>query len=428
MKETEDVVACVVDHGLFLPWADMLSRGFKKVYYHTPWEKSFPKIGDCVIGDGYERIERIDDFFPIIDKIDLFVFPDIGWNGLQLHLEGCGKPVWGSRMGDELEIYREHFMDVVGEVGLSLPKFQKIRGLENLKVFLKNKTDKYLKISKYRGSFETYHWRSWREDEGEMEKWAVRFGPLKNEILFVVVDPIETEIEDGYDGYCVDGKFPDQAFHGIENKDKGYMCAIQDFDTLPEQIKNVNKAFSKKLEEVRYRNNFSTEVRITKDDFFFIDPTCRLGSPPSQVMAEMLSNWCDIVWHGAHGKLVQMQPKAEYGVQTVLNGKSETGCWGVADFDLDIRQWVKCGNTCEVDGRLCFPPSDEPDTMIGWLVGIGDSFEEAIDHLKESIGFLPDGVSTNIQSLVELLQQMDSAEGMDISFGDGERPEPESVI
>jgi hypothetical protein len=428
MKETEDVVACVVDHGLFLPWADMLSRGFKKVYYHTPWEKSFPKIGDCVIGDGYERIERIDDFFPIIDKIDLFVFPDIGWNGLQLHLEGCGKPVWGSRMGDELEIYREHFMDVVGEVGLSLPKFRKIRGLENLKAFLKDKTDRYLKISKYRGSFETYHWRSWREDEGEMEKWAVKFGPLKNEILFTVVDPIKTEIEDGYDGYCVDGKFPDQAFHGIENKDKGYMCAIQDFDTLPDQIKDVNKAFSKKLEEVRYRNNFSTEVRITEDDFYFIDPTCRLGSPPSQVMAEMLSNWCDIVWHGAHGELVQMKPIAKYGVQTVLNGKSETGCWGIADFPAEIRQWVKCGNTCEVDGRLCFPPADEPDTMLGWLVGIGDSFQEAIDHLKENCDLLPDGVSTNIQSLVELLQQMDSAEDMDISFGDGERPEPESVI
>jgi len=428
MKETKDVVACVVDHGLFLPWADMLSRGFKKVYYHTPWEKSFPKIGDCIIGDGYKGIERLDDFFPIIDEIDLFVFPDIGWNGLQLHLEGCGKPVWGSRMGDELEIYRENFMDVLKEVGLSLPGFKKIRGLSNLKSYLKDKTDKYLKVSKYRGSFETYHWRSWREDEGEMEKWAVRFGPLKDEIPFVVVDPIKTEIEDGYDGYCVDGKFPKQAFHGIECKDKGYMCAIQDFESLPDQIKDVNFAISPKLTQVRYRNNFSTEVRITEDDAFFIDPTCRLGSPPSQVMAEMLSNWCEIVWKGAHGELVEMEPLATYGVQTVLNSKCEPGFWGVADFPEEIRQWVKCGNCCEVDGRLCFPPTDEADTMIGWLCAVGDSFEDAINNLKEHVKMLPDGVSTDTQSLVNLIQEMESAEEMDITFGDGNLPDSASVI
>jgi hypothetical protein len=123
-----------------------------------------------------------------------------------------------------------------------------------------------------------------------------------------------------------------------------------------------------------------------------------------------------------------MEPLATYGVQTVLNSKCEPGFWGVADFPEEIRQWVKCGNCCEVDGRLCFPPTDEADTMIGWLCAVGDSFEDAINNLKEHVKMLPDGVSTDTQSLVNLIQEMESAEEMDITFGDGNLPDSASVI
>jgi hypothetical protein len=428
MKESSDVICCVVDHGLFLPWADMLSRGFKKVYYHTPWEKGFPKLADMIIGDGYERIERCDDIFDIIDDVDLFCFPDIGFNGLQVHLEKYGKKVWGSKKADDMEVYREYFMNVVENVGLSVPKYEKIKGLGNLKLLLKDKTDKYIKVSKFRGDFETHHYRSWREDEGFFDKWAVQFGPLKEEIRFLVIDPIKTEIEDGYDGYTVDGKFPKQAIHGIECKDKGYLCAVQDYNSLPEQIIKVNEAMVEKLSEYRYRNNFSTEVRITDDDFYFIDPTCRCGSPPSQIMAELLDNWCDIVWHGAHGELVEMSPIYKYGVQTVMNLKWDAGNWGIADFPKEIRQWVKCGNSCEVDGRICYPPQEDHDTMIGWVCGAGNTLEEAIEHLKENSEMLPDGVHTDTQSLVSLINEMEEAEKLDIFYGNDPIPDPAMVL
>jgi hypothetical protein len=426
-KPTNEVVALVVDHGLFLPWAQMLARGYKKVYYHTPWEKAFPNIADCVIGDGFSDIERCDDVFDVINEVDLFVFPDIGFGGLQTYLESIGKPVWGSKKGDKLEIYRETFMSALKEVGLSVPKYQTIRGLNNLKLFLKDKEDKYIKMSKYRGDFETFHFVSWRESEPEMDKLAVRFGALKDQLSFIVVDPIDTEIEDGYDGYCVDGKFPSLAFHGMECKDKGYICSVQDYDDLPDQIKEVNEKIAPKLAQAKYRNTFSTEVRITEDDFFFIDPTCRLGSPPSQVMAELASNWCDVIWHGAHGELLDVKPTAQFGVQTVITAKREAGHWLVVDIPQKIRQWVKCGMCCEVDERLAFVPNDGEEKIVGWVVGIGDSVQEAIDHLKENCQLLPDNVHTDTQSLVSLLQEMESAKDVGVVIAD-KVPEPASVL
>lgn len=426
MKESKDVVACVIDHGLFFPWAQMLSRGFKKTYYHTPWERSFPLISECVVGDGFSTVERCDDIFDVIDKCDLFVFPDIGFSGFQLHLEKMGKAVWGSRRGDELEIYREYFMSVLKDVGLPVAPHRIIKGITNLKIFLKDSEDKYIKVSKFRGNFETFHYRSWREDELKLNKLETVFGALKEEISFIVVDPIETDIEDGYDGYCIDGKFPRQAMHGLECKDKGYVCSVQDYDELPEQIRQVNDAFAAKLAEFRYRNKFSTEVRITESESYFIDPTCRCGSPPSQVEAEMVSNWCDIVWHGANGELVEMNPVAEFGVQTVIKMKRESSHWSVADIPEEIRRWVKCGNCCEVDGRICFPP-DEPDCITGWVVGIGDSVQDAIDHLKENADKLPDGMTTDVQALASLLHEMESAKELGIVVAE-KIPEPSSVV
>ena len=48
MKDTQDVVACVVDFSMFLPVAVKLAEQFKKVYYSTPTEKGFQEIGDFV--------------------------------------------------------------------------------------------------------------------------------------------------------------------------------------------------------------------------------------------------------------------------------------------------------------------------------------------------------------------------------------------
>ena len=189
----------VLDHGLFLPLALKLAKSYKRVLYWTPSEKGFPLLNDCIIGDGFENVERCNDFWKIKSEIDLFIFPDIQHSGLQLELESQGFPVWGSRNGDSLEINRQKFHKILGEIGLEVPEHTEIHGLDALREHLKDKTDKYIKMSKFRGSFESYHWRSMDEDSGMLDVWAVRFGPAQNVVRFIVCEPIDTPLEIGGD-------------------------------------------------------------------------------------------------------------------------------------------------------------------------------------------------------------------------------------
>lgn len=284
MKRASEVVALFYDTGLFLPLARKLGTQFSKVYYFTHWMKGFPVVNDAVIGEGFPEIERVDDIWDVVDQIDLSVFPDIQNAGLQLHLEGMGIPVWGSRNGDRLETRRQLFHHVLEEVGLPVPKYETIVGLSKLTKYLMDKENKFIKISKYRGSLETYHWKSWRQDGITLYYWGLRFGLVKDLIPFMVFDALETDLEIGGDTYCVDGQWPSIMLHGDEYKDKAYLGAVTNREDMPDQIKEVLDAFGTILKDYRYRNQWSMELRVVDDKAYFIDPTC--FSQDTQILTE----------------------------------------------------------------------------------------------------------------------------------------------
>ena len=153
-----------MDHGLFLPVAFRMAQACKRVCTRRRTEKAFTTLNDHIIGDGFSEIERCEDFWKLKHEIDLFIFCDIQHSGLQMELEDQGFAVWGSRNGDSLEINREKVNRVLEEVGLPVAPFEVIKGLTKLRVFLRDKTDRYIKISKYRGTMETTHWRDYDLD------------------------------------------------------------------------------------------------------------------------------------------------------------------------------------------------------------------------------------------------------------------------
>src|SRR5271168_4807113 len=97
MKKVNDVVAAVVDYGTFISVADKLAETMKKVYYFSPYETEYQDVRDCIKGEGLDKAERLDELLDPdkLDEIDLFVFPDIGFGGLQRLLRKMGKAVWG---------------------------------------------------------------------------------------------------------------------------------------------------------------------------------------------------------------------------------------------------------------------------------------------------------------------------------------------
>lgn len=417
----------VVDNGLFLHVAQKISEQYGRTLYFNHWETCMPKISSAIIGDGFDGLEKCESIWDEISGVDLFCFLDVGQGALQRYLRSIGKVVWGHNGGDELETDRGLFLRTIKSLGMDCPKYATIKGLTNLSIHLKDKKDKYVKTSKFRGDFETFHWRSWREDESTLDEYAFKLGPAKEFPVFYVLDPIETDIEDGVDSYCIDGKFPKTVMHGIEMKDKSYLCSVQDSSEIDPRVWQANENFSPILKRYGYRGFFSSEVRVSGDKGYFIDPTCRCGSPPSQVMTELFSNLGEIIWQGANGNLIEPDPAAKFGVQALLTVPRDCDEWIVMDIPDSIRQWTKCGFASEINGRICEPPH-EIGTMAGWLVAIGDTIKEAIDNLKAHAKELPGGADCDVDSLAKALIEMETAKDEGIKFTGSEIPDPSSVI
>lgn len=428
MKPLSESVVCVIDHGLFHHVARRLARDCKKVYFWTPWERSFPVIREGNIGSGFQDVKRIEDFWPIKSEVDFWVFPDVGFAGLQEELKSQGFAVWGAGEGDKIETLRGKFLTKIEEVGLQIPPHTVIVGMDELRAHLKDKTDKWIKVSKWRGDWETMHWRDWDQDEQALSFKENQIGPVSEDLTFYVFDPIETEIEDGSDAYFCGGKFPDRVIHGMEAKDKAYLGTFCDFKDLPSPVLETNDKIASVLAAVDYNGFFSTEVRIkTPEDFYFTDPTCRCGSPPSQVMTEMLENFSEIVQAGAHGGCLEPVEAAEFGMQLMVKIKRNPAQWGTVKIPGEIDQWFKPA-PCMVtnDGVMAFPPDEE--NVAGWLVAIGDTIEETLETLKGYIELLPDGLETDIAPMATLFDEVKEAENQDMEFTAHPVPEPEIVL
>src|ERR1700746_1526713 len=100
---------CLMDHyGLFVGTAVRLAESGARVLYCTPVDR-YDRINEAIVGDGFEGIEWVEEFWPLKKEIDCFCFPDIRHNGLQAELRSQGFAVWGSQGGMRLEQDRLFF-------------------------------------------------------------------------------------------------------------------------------------------------------------------------------------------------------------------------------------------------------------------------------------------------------------------------------
>jgi hypothetical protein len=256
----------------------------------------------------------------------------------------------------------------------------------------------------------------------------VKFGPIKDLLTFYVFDALETDLELGVDTFCIDGHFPSLMLHGLEAKDKGYLGGVMKRDDLPQQLRDVLDAFGPVLGEERYRNAFSAEVRVVEDTGYFIDPTCRFPVPGAGAEMELIGNLAEIIVAGAAGELVEPEMTAQFAAECVLTAKSDKHGWCVVDFPDAVKPFVKCGDSCEVDGRICLPPDEKHDEEIGWIFATGDTIEETVETMKARVKLLPDGVHACTESLFELLKEAESAKADGIEISNRPLPDPTLVL
>lgn len=382
-----DKVAMVVCHPLFIELAVRLGRDFKKVYVWMPGgDDNFPVMNKGRVGEGMEGIERVTDIFgPHFDAVDLFVFPDLYFGALQVKLEEMGKRVWGSRLGEELEIYRECCKEAMEEEGLPVQPWKVLKGMEALRAHLKGHKDQHVKINRWRGNFETFFAPSYDLVSVRLDEIAHKMGPFQLDAEFVVEDDLPDRVEIGLDCFCIDGQWPSKTLVGIEVKDLGYVAQFVPWAGIPEPIRRWNETMAPRLARYGYRGFLSTEVRIGEDKVpYMIDACCRAGSPPNELYQEFYTNLSELMWAGSEGTLVDPKPAGVWGVEVILKSAWAESNHQPIQFPPEYRHLVKLFNPVRIGGKYSVVPQDDEMTEIGAVIGYGATLDKAIAMAREA--------------------------------------------
>ena len=147
---------CCIDSGLFDSWAHRLARDYKRVLYYRPDPPREVHSNDDSIGDGYEDIIRITDFWDRLDEIDTFCFLDVNFWHWAKHLRDLGCPVWSAFDGEELETDRVVAKLLPAKAGLPVNPYKIITGIDDLRKYINDNEDKIIKVSRVRGLIETF--------------------------------------------------------------------------------------------------------------------------------------------------------------------------------------------------------------------------------------------------------------------------------
>lgn len=436
MNETlSSKTVCVVDSGLFLSLAltvcpKLNPNGFGRVLYHTPFDEDHQRVQQVCWGDGFDKfgIERCDDLWKELNNIDLFVFPDNGHMGLQLYLESIGKRVVGSKQGQELEIMRRRFRRLQQGLNMDTPEYVVVPGITELRNYLEPLEDKYIKIDRFRGNFETFHWRNWKQDNGALDKWGVEFGPFKELIPFLVEDAIKTEIEDGGDFFIVDGKTPSHCVIGVEKKDQSYLAFVREYAELDSQIKEVLEPLLPILRERRYRNFLSTEQRKTKSGNFLTDITTRLGFPSGCCQLKLYENISPMLFYAGGGESIPIEPAGEVCIEVLLHHCGDCDDWRTLSVPNELWPWFNPRECCLEGDTVVFTAQAQGSKCIGSINGIGATVEQAYEHVTENLELLKgQPVTGRLDTIKDLLAEVHQAEEQGITFTDEELPKMEDL-
>lgn len=383
MIDLSDKTCLVFDNGLFTYLAERLARDFGRVQYYCPWKVAMPKYERAMIGKGMSKVERVEDFWDNVEAADIIVFPDILDGDLQTHLRSLGKRVWGGGRTDKLESNRWEFRKLQARNGMSTPETHRCEGMTQLREFLQENDDLHVKVDKWRGDVETFHHVSYATSEDYLDNLEDRLGPGKESVVFIAEKP-DGEIEVGYDGFCIDGQYPEVGAYGYEVKDNAYIGKICPYKEIPEVLRTVNSELAPILQQNGMRGFLSTEVRVRKNKSgFLLDPCMRLASPPGEALIEAYKNFSEIIWEGADGNLVVPEPIGNYIACLIAMSNYGDKNWMALEIDKDAEEWIKVVQETRIGDRRYFVPEGKGIHTIAAVCAIEDTIEAAIQKVKD---------------------------------------------
>lgn len=407
--ETNRLTTLIIDNGLFVDFGLRIAQHFAQCLYWTPWQSAFPKSNQLLPGDGFDEMQRVKHLFDAIEKADLVIFLDVYFGDLQEKLVRDGKAVWGSRKGELLELNRMRSKKLLKEYGIQPSNAVAVHGLKALREYLKEHENVFVKISSNRGDFETFESKRYDLSEPKLDELEHHLGAKKLIAEFVVEDAVEPAQEWGIDAFTIDGQWPVRTFSGFESKDVAFVGRVIEWEEIPEYLREPNEKLTPFFKQYQYRGFFSTELRITPErETFLIDPCCRLPSPPNEIQQMVFDNWADIIASGAKGRMVDPHTVQKYGVCAMIHSSFADQNWQSLKFPEDVRPFVKLRNHCKIEGVDYVVPQAVGLPEVGAVIGLGNTLEEAMDHLRENAeqveGYFLDIKTDSLDSMLETVE------------------------
>lgn len=402
MTDLKDKRVLIWDRGLWPSLAVRFAESFGQVDYFCEWRSVAPKLTSYLVGTGLPNVRRVRSFWDALRGADLVVFPDVNDGDLQAHVESQGKPVFGCKRADELEIYRWESRQVFKKLGLDVPRGTLVNGLNALREHLQKVEDKWIKISVFRGDVETFHHETFRLSESTLDDWARKWGPAAEQVEFIVDDPIDDAEEFGYDGGFSNGQWWPICMYGPEIKDGAYVGKVVEMERLPEPLQVVNDALTKLLSAYDYCGMLSTEVRVRKNGQpILMELTCRMPSPPGELELGMWTNFPEMVYSAAVEKAMDIpEPRDPFGAEIMLYSDWSDDHWTALDIPDAVRPFTKLSFSAEVSGFPQIVPQKIGWGKAGGVIGFGKTLKKACDECAARVPLIRGkGIEGNANAL-----------------------------
>jgi len=419
VKDIKDLTILVADSGLFCDFAAKLSESVKRCIYYVPPDMGLPKINLSRIGYNLGNLELVTDLFEVSPKeIDMYAFLDVGFGSTAAFIESLGKPVWGSKEGEALELDRVWMKELLADEGMPVGRYEVLEGMKALREYLRKNDNVFVKCNRWRGTLESFFSKNYKEIETKLFELEHDLGAWSSVMEFIVEDELPDCIEFGTDLITCDGMYPKNFISGYEIKDSCYVGVFKAFADLPEPLTRWNTVMAPYLKEFRYRGALSNEIRIGKDlKPYMIDATCRLPSPPNELYQEFYTNIADMVWGAANGIMIEPEPIAKFGAQVIGASSFAEKNWQPVDFPAKLRKHVKMHNACKIGSRYYIIPQSYGLEEIVSVCGWGDTLEAAIEMVKDVAGQVTGyGLSFPCEKFDFAQKQLEEADAMGLGI------------
>ena len=398
MESIKNKTVLLIDNGGCVELARRIVPDFKEVLYFNGYSGTgFPLENPHFVGTGIKGVNKIYDPFSYIDDVDLIIFSGVSsiqYGDMAEYFRSIGKRVVSAFYGQEMETDRIGLKEWMKENGLRVNRHKDITGTSKLRKFLEDHPDTffYVKISDppLRGLGETFAFPNLKLGLPELEKREYRLGSaLKEKVTWVVEWQLEEDmIEWGTDTFFAGGKYPKTLMGGIEKKDTLYWGVVKQWDEFPKELTEINKALTPALTDYGYQHNISTECKINeKREQYLIDLTCRMPSPPSELMIYMIENLAELYWELGGGNVIEPKYKDKYGIQLIMRSTWAEDEKQPVYIDEAVRDNVFIENFTVTENVVYTLPNAVgiPSDSVGCICESGKSFADCIEKIKKII-------------------------------------------